>query len=69
MVLNKKLFTSILLLLISFVCTAQLPPSPAGRPPGPPGDELPIDNGIVILVIAAVIYGAYKVYIHRKKTI
>ena len=69
MVPNKKIITSTLFILISFVCTAQLPPSPTGRPPGPPGDDLPIDSGLIVLAIAAVLYGVYKIYTLRKKAI
>lgn len=35
-----------------------VPPPPSG-PPGPPG--LPIDNGILILLTAAIMYGSYAV--------
>ncbi len=67
MIPNKKIIASILFVLISFVCTAQLPPSPSGRPPGPPGDDLPIDSSILILAAAAILYGIYKIYTFKKK--
>ncbi len=50
---NKKIFASILFVLISFVCMAQPDPPP---PPPPPG--LPIDGALPILIIGALIYGA-----------
>lgn len=55
---NKKIFASILFVLISFVCMAQrinegIPPPPS--PPPPPG--LPIDGALPILIIGALIYG------------
>jgi len=58
---NKKLFASILFVLISFVCMAQrtgdgIPPPPS--PPPPPG--LPIDGAISALIIAGLFYGAKK---------
>ncbi|WP_231743076.1 PID-CTERM protein-sorting domain-containing protein [Winogradskyella endarachnes] len=43
----------------------ETPPPPA--PPPPPG--LPIDTGIIVLFIVALIYGAYKIYNMPKKTI
>jgi hypothetical protein len=59
---NKKIFASILFVLISFVCSAQLdgstPPPPA--PPPPPG--LPIDSAIPALFLLALIFGVYKIY-------
>ena len=34
-----------------------LPPPPAPGPPGPPG--VPIDNGLILLFIAAITLGVY----------
>jgi len=56
---NKKTLASILFVLISFVCFAQIdgvPPPPA--PPTPPGT--PIDGGIIALLIGGVLYGIKK---------
>ena len=56
---NKKYFASILFVLISFVCNAQVdgtPPPPA--PPPPPG--LPIDDYLPFLLVIALVYGIYK---------
>ena len=58
---NKKIFASILFVLISFVCMAQrlnegIPPPPS--PPPPPG--WPIDDALPILIIVALIYGIKK---------
>ncbi|WP_299883425.1 PID-CTERM protein-sorting domain-containing protein [uncultured Lacinutrix sp.] len=64
MIQNNKTFASILFVLISFVCSAQDPPTPSG-PPTPPGT--PIDGGIVMLIILGVLYGAYKMYQKRKR--
>lgn len=67
---NKKILASILLMIISFVCTAaqeQAPPQPQmGTQSTPPG--LPIDNGMIILFVAAVIFGIYKSYKFSKKS-
>ncbi len=54
---NKRIFASILFVLISFVCMAQTPP-PGPPPPVPPG--LPIDGGLLMGVCFALIYGAKK---------
>jgi len=53
---NKRIFASILFVLISYVCIAQgsgEPPPPA--PPPPPG--LPIDGYLPILFVVAFYYG------------
>lgn len=55
---NKRIFASILFVLISFVCSAQgggMPP-----PPGPPPIGLPIDGGVIMGACFAVFYGARK---------
>lgn len=52
----------ILLLLVCFAFTlsvnAQGPPGPTPPPPPPPG--LPIDGGIIFLLISGVYYGVKK---------
>jgi hypothetical protein len=55
---NKKILTSILLMLISFVCMAQKIPPPPAPPPPPPG--LPIDGGVLLGVCFAIFYGVKK---------
>lgn len=61
MIQNKRIFASILFVLISFVCVAQgggpTPPPPA--PPPPPG--APIDGGLLVGVLVALLYGAKKI--------
>ena len=63
MIQNKKTVTSILFVLISFVCSAQMPPPPQ-PPPGPVG--LPIDSGLVVLLLAGIVFGIYKIYAYKK---
>ena len=62
---NKKSTAFILLIFISISGIAQDsagggsgPPTPQGSPP-PPG--LPIDNGLIVLFAAAIIYGIYLI--------
>ncbi len=43
---------------------AQTPPPPP--PPLPPPPGLPVDNGIMFLIVAALIYGVYKVIKHKQ---
>ena len=55
---NKKIFASILFVLISFVCLAQSQPPPLPTAPGetpPPG--FPIDGAIPVLMLAGLFYG------------
>ena len=54
---NKRLSASILFVLISFVCMAQLPAP--GPPPDPPG--FPIDGGVLLGAFVAIFYGVKKI--------
>jgi hypothetical protein len=49
----------------STLCFAQGGPPPP--PPPPIEDELPIDNGIVILAVMALSYGYYAIYKNKKR--
>ena len=51
----KKLASLLLLLLFPLIMIAQGPPPP---PPPPPG--LPIDSGLLFLLIAGIVYGVKK---------
>ena len=69
-VYNKKILASILFFLVGFVSLAaqdQEPPrpSPMGSPE-PPG--LPIDNGLIFLFVAAIIFGIYMTLKLSKKS-
>ena len=68
-VYNKKTLASILFILISFVRTAaqpeQGPPQP--RPMNVPPPGLPIDDGLIILFVVAIIYGIYRILKFSKK--
>lgn len=58
---NKRIFASILFVLISFVCVAQgggTPAPPPPLPPPPPGT--PIDGGIFAGACFALFYGVKK---------
>ena len=56
---NKRLFASILFVLISFVCMAQSTKPPPPLPP--PGPGLPIDGGVLLGVFFAIFYGVKKI--------
>ncbi len=59
MIQNKRIFASILFVLISVVSVAQQVPAPP--PPGPPVTPgLPIDGGILVAACAALFYGVKK---------
>ena len=55
---EKKFIAFFVMLILSFVVSGQIVPPPAPPPP-PPG--LPLDGGILFLVISGVIYGVKKV--------
>ena len=58
---NKRIFASILFVLISFVCVSQgggAPPPPAPGPTPPPG--LLIDGGVIISLCVGLLYGVKK---------
>ncbi|MFI1770697.1 PID-CTERM protein-sorting domain-containing protein [Thalassobellus citreus] len=55
---NKRIFASILFVLISFVCASQELPPP-GTPP-PPG--FPIDGGVLVGAAFALFYGVRKLF-------
>lgn len=59
---NKRIFASILFLLISVVGVyAQELPPPPPPPPGPPPPGLPIDGGVLYFAFAALFYGVRKI--------
>ncbi|MCL6293506.1 PID-CTERM protein-sorting domain-containing protein [Jejuia spongiicola] len=55
---NKRIFASILFVLISFVCVSQGSGPPPPAPPVPPGT--PIDGGLIAGACFALFYGAKK---------
>jgi len=60
---NKRIIASILFVLISFVCAAQMPPP--GPPAPPPG--LPIDGGVLMAMFVGLFYGAKKLLFSKNK--
>ena len=63
---NKRIFASILFVLISFVCVAQGIPGPPPPPPGPPPPVgLPIDGGLLYGMAFALFYGVKKLLLKR----
>jgi hypothetical protein len=64
MIQNKRIFASILFVLISFVSSAQgggdtVPPPPL---PPPPPVGFPIDGGILVALVVALCYGSVAYY-------
>ncbi|MBF2707448.1 hypothetical protein [Flavobacterium soyangense] len=67
-IIIKKFFIIIISLFgIMNSIAAPHPPNPGGKkPPPPPG--LPIDDGLYMLFIIALLYGIYIIYNHHIKT-
>ena len=67
---NVLVFTLILLptIMNSVFADPPGPPSPGGTPGSQGGVPVgaPIDNGILILLLLGIVYGAYKIYELRK---
>ena len=61
---NKRIIASILFVLISFVSIAQGSGPPPPAPPPPPG--LPIDSGLLILLISGLFFGVFSLTRHKK---
>ena len=61
---NKRIFASILLVLVGFVSFAQGGPPPP-TPPPPPG--LPIDGFLYILLSTGVLFGVKSILQGRRK--
>ncbi|WP_298340911.1 PID-CTERM protein-sorting domain-containing protein [uncultured Algibacter sp.] len=65
MIQNKRIIASILFVLISFVCVAQIPGS-GPPPPGPPPPRgFPIDGGVLYGIAFALFYGVRKLLLKR----
>ncbi|KJD36677.1 hypothetical protein PW52_03260 [Tamlana sedimentorum] len=60
---NKRIFASILFVLISLVCVGQTNPPP---PSAPPPVGLPIDGGVMFGVVFALFYGVKKMVFGKK---
>jgi hypothetical protein len=65
--LPKYMIASILCFFTSLMALAQGDTPPPPTPPPPPG--LPIDRGILILFVIALVYGVYKTYSISKKKV
>ncbi|NRD18667.1 hypothetical protein HNV08_01300 [Winogradskyella eckloniae] len=59
------MLASVLVFFLGFASIAQGTAPPPPIPPPPPG--LPIDGGILVLFIVALVYGTYKMVIASKK--
>ncbi len=55
---NKKLISSGIFLLLAIYGIAQGPPPPGG--PTGPNSNMPIDGGLVFLIVVAVVFGVRK---------
>lgn len=58
-IVPNKILTFLAIAFTNVAFSRDAPPPPRG-PGGPPG--LPIDNGLVFLFAAAIVFGLYKMY-------
>lgn len=68
---NKKFIIATFGFLVSVVSVSgqeKMPPPPPQMQPfsGPPPPGLPIDNGLIILFIVALVFGIYKILKYKK---
>jgi hypothetical protein len=57
---NRKIIILAVCVLSAFNAFAEPEPPPPSTPPPPPG--LPLDGGVLLLVIISLLYGCYKIY-------
>lgn len=67
--LKNKNLNCIMLVVFTSICSYALPPVGVQTPPPPtPPPGFPIDKGIVLLIVAAIVFGFYKLKKHRYQT-
>jgi hypothetical protein len=67
--MNKNVLRKILF-FCAVLATAPIfsqPPPPPPPPCWPPPCSVPLNNGIVFLIVVGVLYGAYTLYTSKKK--
>lgn len=67
---SRGFFILVCLFEVMQTFAAPHPPHPKKTTddPGPPPPGLPIDTGLYVLLILALLYGIYIIYIHNQKT-
>jgi drug/metabolite transporter (DMT)-like permease len=71
-IISRRFLMAIIALFgVISVFSAPAPPAPPIQqrtgPPVPPEEQLPIDQGLVFLIVAALIFGTYIIYKHKLK--
>jgi hypothetical protein len=71
-IVSDKFFAFIFFLfgIASVLADPVGPPPPMQSPDGwvPPGDEAPIDDGVYVLLVVAILFGLYIIYSNKRKT-
>jgi len=65
---NLKTLASFALILFSGIIYSAPPPPPTGGPACWPPPCIPVDNGVIFLIAAGLLFGAKKLYDLRKKS-
>jgi hypothetical protein len=63
----KSIFTILFILIVNIVFSAPAPPPGGGHNPACWPHCVPIDKGLVFLIIAVGLYGGKKLYDYQKK--
>ncbi len=63
----KKRYLKILILLLILIVFPLFLSTSMGQPPPPPPQDIPIDGGLLALLLAGIGYGGRKIFMEEKK--
>jgi len=63
----KKKYFKILILVIVLIVFPLFLSTSMGQPPPPPPQDIPIDGGLLALLLAGIAYGGRKIFLDEKK--
>lgn len=63
----KKKYVKAIILLTALIIFPLFLHTAIGQPPPPPPQDIPIDGGLLTLLLAGLAYGGRKIYLDEKK--